>query len=608
VLYAAREDHKLFRTDDCMDSNPVWINLTSSIPNPNAITDMAAHPTDPNTVYMTVGSKIYKSTNKGVSWTDISGTFPNIHISTIAYYKNAQEGLYIGTDAGVYYKDQFTGDWIPFTLGLPSNGRVTELEIYYDNDSVSADYIHASTYGRGLWGSDMYHSSPMANFTSDKTTVPPGCPVSFTDLSAGVPTSWYWTFQGGFPSASTDRNPSGITYSTPGNYMVKLVIQNEFGTDSMIKMNYITADGTLLPDVDFTSDLQAICVGDTVHFQDETANCPLSWTWSFSPGSVTYVNGTGATSQNPVVRFDQYGEYSVTLTAVNTVGSASLTKNQYIMSGGYPMPFSEDFESGFTRYHWEILNPDNNVAWDTITVGGTTPGHLAAWMNFYNYPVNYARDQMISPPLDLTGYSSVTLNFEHAYAQRGSLVDSLIVKISDDCGSTWTRLLAAGPDGSCTNFVTHTPTTSAFYPQTADDWCGSGTGSPCYTLDLTPWTGQHDVRIMFESYNRHGNNLFIDNINLTATVGTGAILQNGVQVSIYPNPSTGLFNVTVKGATSDLTLLVYNLQGEVVHQEVLYAGGKPLTRELDLSGLARGIYYVRILSTDATKVEKIIID
>ena len=81
---------------------------------------------------------------------------------------------------------------------------------------------------------------------------------------------------------------------------------------------------------------------------------------------------------------------------------------------------------------------------DTITVQGTPSGTKAVWMNFYDYALTSdRRDQLISPPLNFTGFSSVSLSFQHAYAERAALKDSLIVKLSDDCGTSWNRILAA---------------------------------------------------------------------------------------------------------------------------------------------------------------------
>ncbi|MDP4281718.1 MAG: T9SS type A sorting domain-containing protein [Bacteroidota bacterium] len=604
ILYTARYDNKLFRTDHCMDDSPQWIDLTSSLPAAGTAADITAHPSDPNTVYIALGTKVYKSVNKGLSWTDISGNLPGIHINSIAYYKNAMEGLYVGTDAGVYYKDSDTNGWIPFSQGLPVSARVTELEIYYNSDTVANDAIRGSTYGRGLWSSDMYRSTPHAAFTASNTLIPPGCGIYFTDLSSGVPTQWNWSFPGGQPSSSSVKNPADIVYNTPGTYLVKEVIRNEYGQDSIVKTNYITVDGSLLPQADFTADRTGICIDDTVHLTDLSQACPGSWKWEFTPSSVIFVNGTSASSQNPSVVFYQPGPYSVKLTVTNSVGTSSLEKANYIYYGGYTIPFTENFEGGFDNFHWTILNPDGRKTWDTITTGGTTPGHISAWMNFFNNSAMSTRDQLISPALNFSGYPSASLNFQHAYAQRASQKDSLIVKISSDCGQTWTRIFAAGPNGTPSVFVTHAPDYEAFYPESAADWCGNGSyGVDCYSIDITPWVGNPDMKIMFESFNKDGNNLFLDNISITPILG---IPEAGPskEIRIYPNPSEGIFNLYIPSGFPKVSYQVFDLQG----QKVLSGNTAPagMTQIIDLSGFPKGMYYIQLISDHFVETRKIV--
>ena len=299
---------------------------------------------------------------------------------------------------------------------------------------------------------------------------------------------------------SNVKNPTGIVYNTPGTYFVEMKIWNINGSDSLVKTNYITVGNAQAPEVDFTADKTVLCEGDVVHFQDESEYCPTYWNWDFAPSTFTFIHGTTAGSQNPVVQFNSPGFYTVRLIATNSKGTNSLTKLNYIAYGGYMLPFNEEFENGFDNQHWTVLNPDNDITWDTITVAGTNPGHMAAWMNFYNY-TKESRDQLISPPLNFAGYSSLMLNFQHAYAQRATVKDSLIVKISSDCGITWTRLLAAGPNGTPNVFATHSPMSTPFYPESDYDWCGSSYGTSCYQLDLTPWAGMRNIKILFESFN-----------------------------------------------------------------------------------------------------------
>ncbi|CAN5831766.1 hypothetical protein BH11BAC7_BH11BAC7_06370 [soil metagenome] len=80
---------------------------------------------------------------------------------------------------------------------------------------------------------------PNANFTANMTTVPVGTSINFNDLTVNAPTSWTWTFSGGFPGTSFTQNPTNILYNTAGIYPVKLVATNSFGSDSITQITYI---------------------------------------------------------------------------------------------------------------------------------------------------------------------------------------------------------------------------------------------------------------------------------------------------------------------------------------------------------------------------------
>ncbi|MCX6266592.1 MAG: PKD domain-containing protein [Bacteroidetes bacterium] len=606
VFYAARSDRKLFRSDNCLINSPSWYDLSEYLPYSGTPTDILSHPTDENIVYITMGTGVYKSVNKGFSWTNITGNLPSIQKNTIVFYRNAPEGLYVGTDAGVYYKDQTTTGWIPFNLGLPANGRVTELEIYYDNDSVSEDAIRASTFGRGLWGSDMYHAAPNADFIAGQTLVPPGCAVNFTDISTGVPTGFQWAFPGATPESSDLKNPVEIIYSMPGTYQVRLKVWNESGIDSVYKTDYITVSDTITPVVSFTADQFALCENNVVHFTDQSSNCPSIWNWYITPGTIEFIEGTSNQSQNPVVQFNEAGAYEVKLVSSNAVGSGTLTRSDYIVKDGYTLPFLESFESGMKTKHWEIRNQDLSITWDTITVGGTLPGSKAVYMDFFNYTKLNRRDQLISPALNFSGYTTLTLGFKHAYEQRAGK-DSLIIRLSDDCGATWQRVWGMGPDGTPAVFVTHPPTGNAFYPQSADDWCGGSYGTGCYSIDLSPWAGNQNIKLMFESYNHNGNNLFLSDIQINGPVGVNENRIGQPVISIYPNPSHGRFNLSVSGSASNLNVDLLDVQGVVLFTEILVSGSGAFSKQLDFSEFAKGMYFLRIAGDEWIKVEKVVI-
>jgi PKD repeat protein len=90
---------------------------------------------------------------------------------------------------------------------------------------------------------------------------------------------------------------------------------------------------TLPPVANFSASLVTPAVGQSVVFTDLSANSPTSWLWAFTPGTITYVNGTSSTSQNPEVVFNATGSYDVSLTATNAYGSDNETKAAYITVG-----------------------------------------------------------------------------------------------------------------------------------------------------------------------------------------------------------------------------------------------------------------------------------
>ncbi|MCX6225852.1 MAG: hypothetical protein NTV01_14055, partial [Bacteroidia bacterium] len=132
MLYFSRHDARLFRTDDFNQPNPVWTELTANLPASGTPTALESHPFDPMTVYMTLARHVFKSTDKGETWTDISGSLPEIPMNTILFDESSVEGLYIGTDAGVYFKDAGMPDWVFYNTNLPLSVEISELDVYYD--------------------------------------------------------------------------------------------------------------------------------------------------------------------------------------------------------------------------------------------------------------------------------------------------------------------------------------------------------------------------------------------------------------------------------------------------------------------------------------------
>lgn len=129
-----------------------------------------------------------------------------------------------------------------------------------------------------------------------------------------------------------------------------------------------------LPDPQFIPEFAYVCVGIPIQFTGMSAFDPLSWTWSFSPNTVSYTNGTDSSSKAPVVKFESSDSYTVTLAVTNAAGTTSRSFPGSIMANNnldlVIQPYFETdscvntFDSlllevyGAQEYLWRFSNDD----------------------------------------------------------------------------------------------------------------------------------------------------------------------------------------------------------------------------------------------------------
>ena len=182
VIYAASLG-KICRTNNTGGS---WTNITTGLPVSSAgITYIAVGDTDANKVWVSLtgysaGNKVFFSSNGGTTWTNYSGSLPNIPVNCIVYQKNSLDAVYIGTDFGVYYRDANMADWVPYNTGLP-NVIVYELEI-----NESAQKIRAATFGRSIWESELNVSTIYSLDAGVSAILAPGSAVCTNSFSPVV--------------------------------------------------------------------------------------------------------------------------------------------------------------------------------------------------------------------------------------------------------------------------------------------------------------------------------------------------------------------------------------------------------------------------------------
>jgi photosystem II stability/assembly factor-like uncharacterized protein len=195
VIYVTK-NNIIYKT---VDGGTVWTAIRTASSGVEYIT---VDPVNSNKLWITqngytAGNKVWHSADGGTNWINFSGTLPNVPVNCIIYQAGSNDGLYIGTDIGVFYRDGNMTDWIPYQTGLP-NVIVTELDITYSDNK-----LWAATYGRGLWKSNLYSvvpcTTPAAPVSTGNSTVCGN--ATFVGVTAttpaGVTVDWYNAATGG---------------------------------------------------------------------------------------------------------------------------------------------------------------------------------------------------------------------------------------------------------------------------------------------------------------------------------------------------------------------------------------------------------------------------
>ncbi|MFB6307564.1 MAG: PKD domain-containing protein, partial [Flavobacteriales bacterium] len=234
-------------------------------------------------------------------------------------------------------------------------------------------------------------STPEASFSSSA----PECTeidVDFTNTgSSGGNIDYKWDFgSGASPSDTTGvEDPSGVTYSSSGIKVVRLVTENTSTncTDTMEKSIKINKN----PSVNFNPSANPICEGAKVDFTN-TGSSGSEWNyqWDFGSGA----DPSTSTTENPRgVTYSTAGTKTVTLTITDDNNNCSSTSTMNITVNNTPdalfsstapectgigVDFTNDGSSGMNlTYDWDFGNgadPTDTLAENPSGVTYSTAG------------------------------------------------------------------------------------------------------------------------------------------------------------------------------------------------------------------------------------------
>ena len=162
-----------------------------------------------------------------------------------------------------------------------------------------------------------------------------------TDPDSNTPFTYLWNFGGGAPN-STVQNPGAVAFSSAGTFTVSFTVTDSKGLAdptpatrvvTVMAPNNQPPTGRITAPASDVSILKGASIAFSASGSDPDNNLPLSYRWNFGAGGLP-----DSTQQNPTVRFDTVGTYSVTLIVTDKLGASDVAPPIRIITVREPLP------------------------------------------------------------------------------------------------------------------------------------------------------------------------------------------------------------------------------------------------------------------------------
>ncbi|NHN27172.1 hypothetical protein FIA58_015930 [Flavobacterium jejuense] len=506
--------------------------------------------------------------SNAITWDQISSFGGTSNIVDLAIAPSNSSVMYVSRNASDRFYSTTNAlagspSWTNLTANLPVSSTPKDIEI----DPVDSNHLFIAL------GNDIYESIDAGmNWTNISGTLPNiSLNTIVIDPSSTVEAMYVGMDVGVYYKDSNLSDWVSYSDGLANLEITELEIYNNTAEckSSLFAATYgqglwvsdLKDPGNVAPTACFEANTTNGCTGTDFILTDNSDFLPTSWTWAISPATVTYVNGTSATSQNPEVRFTNAGFYTVELTATNSNGSNTNTKISYIevTAGTVAIAFNEDFEGetlcpttsdcgtticGLSGFWTNLVNgTDDNIDW-RVDEGGTPSTGTGPSIDFNpgtatgNYV--YLEASSCSTQTGILESQCMIIDqgydFKFAYHMYGTNVGSLHLDIFED--GLWQEDIVTAFSGDLGNI-----------------W-------NIASVDLVPYIGKTiKIRLRGITGNGFASDIAIDDIQLTpkcsnTTTWNGLVWSDGTPTITTPVVINGDYNTNLNSSFSCCNLLV----------------------------------------------------
>jgi photosystem II stability/assembly factor-like uncharacterized protein len=221
IIYAGTDDANVWVSTDNGNN---WTKISNSTLPQRWITRVVVDPNSENILYVTYSGlkwrdpqpHVFKTTNYGTTWTNISSNLPDAPVNAFAVDNTNPNHLYLGNDIGVFYSHNGGASWNVLGTGIPSV-VINDMKIH----PVSNELI-LGTHGRSMYKINL--DSISTSIDDSKIINPEG-----------------FTLNQNYPNPF---NPStAIKYSIPFISQVKLKVYDLLGKEVAVLVDNVLSKG-----------------------------------------------------------------------------------------------------------------------------------------------------------------------------------------------------------------------------------------------------------------------------------------------------------------------------------------------------------------------------
>ncbi|NVO18476.1 MAG: T9SS type A sorting domain-containing protein [Bacteroidetes bacterium] len=348
------------------------------------------------------------------------------------------------------------------------------------------------------WGTTVSYgnNTPTVSAGSGTSTVPVNASIS--GLTSGQ------TYHFRLVGVNSDGTSNGLDLSfTPGAASVTTTAVSGITLTSAI------SGGNVITDGGSAVTARGVCWGTTAN--------PVATGNHTTDGS-----GTGTFISN-IIGLSSNTTYHVRAYATNSSGTYygdDLTFTT--LCGTYSLPFTESFSGTIIPNCWsQIDHQGNNQVWQFGTITSQSPNPSLtgnyAFLNSDAYGSGNSQNaDLISPTIDMTGYTAITIQFNHYFKSYSG--SSGTFSYSIDNGTTWTQLQSYN-------------TTSATNPA-------------AYNQVVAALSGQANVKLKWNYTGTWGYSWAIDDVHITGTASGPTLSVTPPNQNVGTSAGNTSFNVT----------------------------------------------------------------